>query len=172
MSDYFSKFPNIQYQNAFVKDITRKSKFVDKYLSDPKVFLPYTVQEGERPEDIAYYYYGTVDGTWLVLLANNIIDPYFDWYMDEEQFNKYLIEKYRDESGKEGFEVIDWTKNQTIQDNVAFYYRDVDSLNPEMPSSFLFESISSFADEQLDEDFDDTVVEINDIQYLLQQEDE
>ena len=51
MSDYFSKFPNVQYLNALVKDITRKNKFFDKYLSDPKLFLPYTVQEGERPED-------------------------------------------------------------------------------------------------------------------------
>lgn len=172
MSDYFSKFPNIQYQNVLVKDITRKTKFVEKYLSDPKVFLPYTVQEGERPEDIAYYYYGSVDATWLVLLANNIVDPYFDWYMDEEQFNKYLIEKYREESGKEGFEVLDWTKNQTAQDNVSFFYRDVDFENPEMPSTFVVETISSFADEELDENFDDTVVEINGIQYLLQKVEE
>jgi len=172
MSDYFSKFPNIQYQNVLVKDITRKTKFVEKYLSDPKVFLPYTVQEGERPEDIAYYYYGSVDATWLVLLANNIVDPYFDWYMDEEQFNKYLIEKYREESGKEGFGVLDWTKNQTIEDNVSFFYRDVDFENPEMPSTFVVETISSFADEELDENFDDTVVEINGIQYLLQKVEE
>ena len=168
MSDYFSKFPNVQYNNIFVKDITRKNKIFGKFLNDPKIFLPYTVQEGERPEDIAYYYYGTVDATWLVSLANNIVDPYFGWYMDEDQFNKYFIDKYTEDSGKTGFEVIDWGKNQVSQDNLAFYYRNIDRENPEMPTSFVSENISSFVDAELPDDFDDTVVEVNGIQYLLQ----
>lgn len=168
MSDYFSKFPIVQYQDVFVRDITRKNKFREQYLSDPKVFLPYTVQEGERPEDIAHYYYGSVDATWIVLLANNIIDPYFGWYMSEDLFNKYLIEKYKDVSGRTGYAVIDWTKNQTLADNVAFYYRDVDAINGGTPTTFVADSISNFVDSELPEDFDDTVVEINGVQYLLQ----
>ncbi len=126
MSTYFSKFPLIKYNDIFVRDITRRTDFIQENLSDPYLFLPYTVTEGDRPEDIALLYYGSVEYTWLVLLANNINDPYYEWYMPEEQFNQYLIEKYTEISGKKGTEVLDWLKNQTIDENIAYYYVEID----------------------------------------------
>jgi hypothetical protein len=132
MSTYFSKFPNIKYNETLAKDITRRTNFIKENLSSPYVFLPYTIREGERPEDIALLYYGSIDYTWLVLLSNNIADPYTEWYIPEEQFNSYLIEKYTEISGRKGYEVIDWLKNETITENIAYYYIEVDeNLNTE-----------------------------------------
>lgn len=125
MSNYFNNFPIINYDGVNVRDITRRNHFISPNLNNPYLFLPYTVKDGEKPEDIAYYYYGSVDYTWLVLLANNIIDPYHDWHLSEDNFNKYLMDKYKERSGKTGYEIVDWTKNETITDNIFYYYREI-----------------------------------------------
>lgn len=127
MSTYFSYFPVISYNSVSVRDIARRTKFVDTILSNPYVFLPYTVKEGEKPEDIAFNYYGTVDATWIVLLANNIIDPYTQWPMNYDRFVEYLIEKYSELSGKTGYDVIAWLQDETSFDNIAYYYNTTDS---------------------------------------------
>jgi hypothetical protein len=125
MAEYFDKFPLIQYQKMAARDLTRRANFLKSTVSNPFVFLPYTIEEDMRPEDIAYYYYGSTDYTWLIYLANNIIDPYHQWPLSQENFNKYLIEKYAAKSGKTGYEVIDWMQNETIDENILYYYKEV-----------------------------------------------
>ena len=122
MSLYFTYFPTTQYNGVDVKEITRRTNFVSQVLSNPYVFLPYTVMEGEKPEDIAYNYYGTVAATWVVLLANNIIDPYTQWPMDYGKFTDYLIAKYQQQSGKTGYDVVAWAQDTDIIDNIVYYY--------------------------------------------------
>lgn len=171
MSQYFSKFPVIKYNKIDAVDITRRSTFVERNLSNPYIFLPYTVKEGERPEDIAMLYYGSVDYTWLVLLANKLLDPYYDWPLDDSDFHNYLIKKYADESGKEGYEVVDWTRNQTINDNILYYYKELDNPEPS-DGSYTVSDIETLdvTQEELQELFDNETVIINGIRYRLVQE--
>lgn len=125
MSNYFDNFPIIKYNGIDVRDITRRKKFLQNNLNNPFVFLPYTIKDSDRPEDIAYYYYGSVDYTWLVLLPNNIIDPYHQWPLSDDNFDKMLMTKYAEKSGKTGYEVIDWTQDETRTDNIVYYYKEV-----------------------------------------------
>jgi phage terminase large subunit GpA-like protein len=125
MSNYFDQMPIINYDGYQVRDLTRRNRLLPVSISNPYLFLPYTVSEEDRPEDIAYYYYGSTDYTWLVLLANNIIDPYHQWPLKEDDFNKYLIKKYQQQSGVSGYAVVDWTKNETIDDNIIYYSKAV-----------------------------------------------
>lgn len=125
MSNYFENFPTINYQGRNVRDITRRNKFLKSVTTNPLLFLPYTVKEGERPENIAYNYYGSTDYVWLVYLSNNIVDPYHQWPLSEEDFHKYLIQKYEAQSLRTGYEVIDWMQNETIEDNIVYYYKEV-----------------------------------------------
>jgi hypothetical protein len=125
MSNYFENFPVINYQGRNVRDITRRNKFLKSVTTNPLLFLPYTVKEGERAEDIAYNYYGSTDYTWLVYLSNNIVDPYHQWPLSEEDFHKYLIQKYEAQSLRTGYEVIDWMQNENIEDNIVYYYKEV-----------------------------------------------
>lgn len=122
---YFENFPTVNYDGVEIRDITRRNLFVKGVSTNPLAFLPYTVQEGERPEDIANWYYGSTDYTWLVYLSNNIIDPYHQWPKATEDFNNYLIDKYRDTSGKTGNDVLDWTREEN-DENIVYYYREVD----------------------------------------------
>lgn len=122
---YFENFPIVEYDGQKVRDITRRSIFVKGVSTNPLAYLPYTVAEGERPEDIANWYYGSVDYVWLVYMSNNIIDPYHQWPKATEDFNQYLIDKYRDDSGKTGNEILDWTREEN-DENIVYYYREVE----------------------------------------------
>ena len=125
MSNLFDQLPIINYNGYKVRDLSRRNRLLPSSISNPYLFLPYTITDEDRPEDIAYYYYGSTDYTWLVLLANNMIDPYHDWPLKDEDFHKYVIKKYEKLSGLKGYDVIDWTRNEKIEDNIAYYSKMV-----------------------------------------------
>lgn len=125
MSDYFDQLPIINYDGYQVRDISRRNRLISSSLSNPYLFLPYTITDEDKPEDIAYYYYGSTEYTWLVLLANKIIDPYHDWPLKEDDFHKYLMKKYEQQSGTTGHKVVDWTKNTKLTENIAYYSKSV-----------------------------------------------
>jgi hypothetical protein len=125
MAKYFENFPIVEYNGKVMRDITRRNQLVKTLTTNPMLFLPYTVKQNERAEDIAQFYYGSVDYSWLVYMANQIVDPYYEWPMDEETFNNYLIAKYEELSGETGDDVVDWTKDDTITDNIVYYYKEV-----------------------------------------------
>ena len=97
---YFRPFPTIQYRipkntkQIAVTDITRRFA-ITSFISNSKVaFDEYFVEDGDRPDTIAYQYYSDQTLDWLVLLANEVHDPYFQWPRSYEQFNSYLKQKY------------------------------------------------------------------------------
>lgn len=124
MAKYFENFPKVMYEGKEIRDITRRNQFIKNVSTNPLVYLPYTVKEGEKAEDIANWYYGSTDYTWLVYLSNNIVDPYHQWPKSTQEFNDYLIDKYTEESGKIGNEVLEWSQEDR-EDNVVYYYKEI-----------------------------------------------
>jgi hypothetical protein len=124
MAKYFENFPKVMYEGKEIRDITRRNQFIKNVSTNPLVYLPYTVKEGEKAEDIADWYYGSTDYTWLVYLSNNIVDPYHQWPKSTQEFNDYLIDKYTEESGKIGNEVLEWAQEDR-EDNVVYYYKEI-----------------------------------------------
>ena len=117
---YFSKFPlTMRKDGKMVVDITRKAKL--KVSNTATAYLPYTVKERERPEDVAYYYYDDPELAWLVLSVNDIIDPYTQWPKDQDSLNSYIIKQYESESGTTGRAVLNWSKNASITTNIKWY---------------------------------------------------
>jgi hypothetical protein len=97
---FFRPYPSIQYRvpnstsSLLVTDITRRFS-VSNFLNNASVtFDEYYVQDGERPDIVAYDYYGDITMDWLVLLTNEIQDPYYEWPLSYEQFNSYIKQKY------------------------------------------------------------------------------
>lgn len=161
MSNYFSKFPLISYNGVSVRDITKRVNFIQTNLNNPYIFLPYTVKEGEKPEDIAFHYYGTVDATWLVLMANGIVDPYTGWPMAEDVFSNFIIKKYEALSNRIGYNVLSWTQDETRFDNVHSYYKKADDGSNITISPNTFDSLSTDSEYTVDEDF---IITDNDVQ--------
>ena len=121
MSRYFQYFPKVQYDDRQVVDITRRVALVENLLSDPYAFMPYTIEHDESPEDVAYFYYGDAARVWMIYLANNIIDPYTQWPLSDENFEKTLIRKYAAQANTTGYGVITWTMNNSLTENVLYY---------------------------------------------------
>jgi hypothetical protein len=97
---YFRPFPTTSYRIPGRKDyvsaldITKRFS-VANFINNARVtFDEYYVQDGERPDTVAYDYYQDYTMDWLILLVNEIQDPYFEWVMSYEQFNAYLKKKY------------------------------------------------------------------------------
>ena len=129
MSRYFTYFPKITYMGKVVTDITRKVSIIETLTQDPYAFLPYTIKDNERPEDVAYYYYGDQNKVWMVYIANSIIDPYTQWPMSNENLDKTIIAKYATQANTTGYGVITWAMNSTIDANIV-HYQNVD--DPEL----------------------------------------
>ena len=91
---YFRRFPKINYNNQEVVNILTRVKILDTVKNNATIFLPYTVEEGERPDMDANFYYDDPKYDWLVLLSNQIIDPYYEWPLTTFQFQEFMKKKY------------------------------------------------------------------------------
>jgi hypothetical protein len=94
MSGFFSYFPSLFYSNTAVTNIIAKVRFDQSVTKNLAVFYPYTVEEGERPDQIAQSYYDDASYDWIVYLSNNITDPYHEWPLTQAAFDDYMKEKY------------------------------------------------------------------------------
>jgi hypothetical protein len=93
-TQYFKNFPLVFYNDVKLRNIMLKTNIIrDIFLTDTN-FYTYEVRDGEKPSTVAFDYYGSVDFTWLVLMSNQIVDPYFDWIMSNEEFDSHIIKKY------------------------------------------------------------------------------
>ena len=94
-SRYFSNFPIIDnYFSANAVDITDRVIFTDSTLKNPYVFYPYDLNGLERADQFANRYYGDSYKAWMLYLGNQIIDPYYDWYLSDNDFSNFINLKY------------------------------------------------------------------------------
>lgn len=93
----FDQLPKTTFMNKTIVDITKgvriNREINANYLYD---LQDYTVEEGERPDHIANYYYDDPAFSWLVLLPNTMLDPYYHWPMTTRQFDAWMAKKYGD----------------------------------------------------------------------------
>ena len=83
---------NKQYK--LLPDILRRVKLRAGIRSGAFLFDNYDVKDGERPEDIAYKWFGDAEYNWVILMTNNITDRYYQWPLSQPQFQEHLKDKY------------------------------------------------------------------------------
>lgn len=96
---YFNTLPKIAYTNplgvsTIYTNIMARANLIPKSLSNSLSFYEYSIQDEDTPEIIAHKYYGSVDRFWMVLYANQINDPQWDWPLSSRKFEKYVKNKY------------------------------------------------------------------------------
>jgi hypothetical protein len=101
MSKYFNYFPKTFYklnQNSndvdAVTNITARFGFEQAFKNNSAVYYEYDVQDSDTPEIIANKFYGSPERHWAVLMINDIVDPQFDWPLDQRTIISYIDEKY------------------------------------------------------------------------------
>jgi len=97
---YFKKFPTMIYDMKnddnykLLPDILRRVKQRNAIKSGQFIFDTYDVVDGEKPEDIAYKWFGDAELHWVILMTNNVLDRYYDWPMSQQQLEVFLKDKY------------------------------------------------------------------------------
>ena len=99
---YFSQFPKLAYDmkgnnvRKLLPDILRRVKLRAKIKSGGMLFDRYDVKDGEKPEDIAFKWFGDASLHWVILMTNDVTDRYYGWPMNHAQFAEFLTDKYGD----------------------------------------------------------------------------
>jgi hypothetical protein len=97
---YFDKFPLMAYDVKgnknfkLLPDILRRVKLRAGIRSGTFLFDNYDVKDGERPEDIAFKWFGDAEYHWVILMTNNVTDRYYQWPLSQPQFAEHLTDKY------------------------------------------------------------------------------
>ena len=108
---YFNRFPMMVYDMKnnenykLLPDILRRVKQRNVSASGQFIFDTYDVRNGEKPEDIAYKWFGDAQLHWVILMTNNITDRYYQWPMSQPQFQEFLEDKYDNPDGIHHYEI-------------------------------------------------------------------
>jgi len=120
MSNYFKQVPDFDYVSRLpnagisdyikVKNLFKKGYLREDIFQDTTVFTKYEIHGDDRPDNVAYEVYNNSSLDWLVLQCNNIINIQSEWPMVQQDFDRYLLEKYNNyPSGYES--AYDWLYN-------------------------------------------------------------
>jgi hypothetical protein len=96
---YFDTLPKLLRtdsagQSVLMTNLLARSSIIPSLLDNAALYYKYDIQEGDTPESIAYKYYGESYRYWIVLFANQILDPQWNWPMNNVVFAGYLQDKY------------------------------------------------------------------------------
>jgi len=85
--DYYDYIEAIDLTNGF-----KIKEFLSNYGGIS--YNLYTIQDGERPDNVAQKIYDSPYLDWTILLANNIHSIYDEWPRDSQSFKRYMIDKF------------------------------------------------------------------------------
>lgn len=147
MAMYFNYFPTVFYTNSdtspgldTVTNIIARFSFESELKQNTNLFYPYDIQDGDTPETIANKYYGSPEKHWIVLMFNNIIDPQYDWPLDQRTLIKYINTKYAHEGATHSpYQTgIQWAQDAG---NVKAYYKTITRLSSKPTKNQIVEKI-------------------------------
>lgn len=149
---YFRQIPDFSYvsrisdakkisQYVDVKNFFRRAKLRSDIDGKLEFFQQYLIIGDERPDNIAYKYYGESTLDWVILISNNILNLQSEWPMPQKLFDEYLLEKYKsyDELNKirhyetklvknsDGITILPEKLKVTSSYTVTFYDSNIDA---------------------------------------------
>ena len=139
MSKYFDRFPITEYNGETVRNILAKVNLSEQNKRDIYAYYEFTLEEGlVRPDTLAGNYYNDPNFDWVFYLTNDVVDPYYSFYVEEDNFRNYIAKKYgSEENAREQilfyrnawYEVEDSSisidEYQSLDTNVQSYYKPI-----------------------------------------------
>jgi hypothetical protein len=116
-SKYFQTFPIINYSNNQVVDITKRVVVQEKVIKNPYVYYPYEITDNERADQLSNSYYEDPYKSWIIYLSNKITDPYYEWYLQYNEFEEFVKTKYGSMDNainKISYYANDWVSSEDI----------------------------------------------------------
>lgn len=142
MSKFLEYFPRVPYDISktkladyqIVTNITFRIGIIKDVLNNAGSYYLYTVKDGETPEIIAENAYRDSEAHWIILYANDIYDPQYDWPLSSKAFKNYLVNKYRSQAAVSlglsantitDTQIISWTQDTTSANSVHHYEKQI-----------------------------------------------
>lgn len=103
MASFLDKFPLVRYtvdkkllsEYDTARNLLFRIRVIKEIMNgNLDTYYKYTIKDEETPDDLADKVYGTSTAHWIILYANDIYDPQYDWPMSNRVFEKYMINKY------------------------------------------------------------------------------
>jgi hypothetical protein len=96
---YFQQLPKLLVTDEkgvskLYTNIMARASIIDSLLNNPILFYSYDIQDGDTPEIVADKFYGDSYLFWLVMFANQKLDPQWDWPLSSGLFYDYIADKY------------------------------------------------------------------------------
>lgn len=135
MARFFDKFPVVPYKLSgkkysgfdIVTNIFFRTSMIRDVLSNASSYVKYVIKDGDTPEILAAKAYNDPEAHWIILYANELVDPLFEWPKTTNQFEKYMADKYRPQAEAyynrtvEDYEVLAWTQSKAIPETIHHY---------------------------------------------------
>ena len=112
---FFNKLPIISYNGQVARNFLARARLTEQTRNNHKIFYPYTVTEQDRIDHISHKYYDDSDYMWMIYLANDIVDPYFDLYLNDTNFDRYITDKYGSIANAQQ-QIVYWRNNWETDD--------------------------------------------------------
>lgn len=123
MSRYFNYFPQTLYSSNnttsgldTITNITARFGFEASLKENSNAFYQYSIKDSDTPEIIAAKFYDNPERHWIVLMFNDIVDPQYDWPLENRTLIQYIDKKYSANGG------LSWAMNVS---NVKAYYKTI-----------------------------------------------
>ena len=147
MSSYFKRLPSFQYVSRLpgarisdyitVKNLFKKGIIRPDIFQDLAFFEKYKIIGDDRPDNVAFQVYDDSSLDWIVLLSNNIINVQTEWPLSQNNFDRFLLDKYGDYNtlynGVHHYETVEEKNSQgvtivaaglEVQSNYSISYYD------------------------------------------------
>ena len=112
---FFNKLPIISYNGQVARNFLARARLTEETRNNNNIFYPYTVTEQDRIDHISHKYYDDSDYMWMIYLANDIVDPYFDLYLNDTNFDRFITDKYGSIANAQQ-QIIYWRNNWETDD--------------------------------------------------------
>lgn len=96
---YFQSLPKVTGLDAsgnkvILTNLLVRANMIQSVLNNPMLYYTYNIKDGETPEIVSSRYYGSPDDFWVIMFANQLIDPQWDWPLSEKNLISYINKKY------------------------------------------------------------------------------
>ena len=172
---FFEHFPRVTYDDKEVVNILTRTKLNKQAIVDTTGLIDFTLNDGDRQDIISYLAYKDPQQAWLVNYANDVIDPYHDWYLSTDDFNSYIEKKYGSQATALN-EITGYSVTSISGDdrNVDHYNVVVNKETFEEEadlSTYVYTEINAF-DTELEDNTARLKIKLLNEQYLMQARDE
>ena len=93
--EYVSRLPNAKISDYIrVKNLFKRGKLAEDIFPNLSFFTKYQIEGDDRPDNVAYKVYNDPSVDWVVLLSNNYTNIQSEWPLLQNDFDRYLLDKY------------------------------------------------------------------------------